>query len=75
LVLETFFIETVGSAQVVLLFLEAREAFFLVVVFFLYDVTLRVVILALPFFRQNEVFDGAKVKSDQGLFFRLLPAS
>jgi hypothetical protein len=49
LVLETFFIETVGSAQVVLLFLEAREAFFLVVVFFLYDVALRVVILALLF--------------------------
>lgn len=49
LVLEIFVIGTVGSAQVVLLFLEARDGFLLVVVFFLVDVTLRVVILALLF--------------------------
>ena len=49
LVLEIFLIGTVGSAQVVLAFLEVRDDFFLVVVFFLADETLYLVILALLF--------------------------
>ncbi|KPK78617.1 MAG: hypothetical protein AMJ89_00985 [candidate division Zixibacteria bacterium SM23_73] len=49
LVLEIFLIGTVGSAQVVLLFLEVRDSFFLLVVFFLADEALYRVILALLF--------------------------
>ena len=64
LVLETFLIGTVGSAQVVLAFLEVRDDFFLFVVFFLADETLYLVILALLFLKQNGVvcFSENKVK-------------